>query len=209
MTVPRSILLHRALQHIPPTTRLVSIGRSSSAANKGFRDVGTLYTAMDWMARNAGTIAALHANAAVRNALCRHQDPPHDHERVQVLRAQHRLQLLGQRTRREIVAASPATPRTAAGPRRTVGELLARAEALAESRRREQAARQAREAAGQEAEAAKRRKLRLQALRGEEERLWQEVDQLIATRHPKGTVQLDQAQRRLNAGSGHSRTGTR
>ena len=41
------------------------------------------------------------------------------------------------------------------------------------------------EATEREAEAAKRRKLRLQALRGEEERLWREVVQLIATRQPK------------------------
>jgi len=98
---------------------------------------------------------------------------------------QHRLELLRRRARREIEAASSATSSTAAGPRRTAGELLARAEALTESRRREQAARRAREAAEREAEAAKRRKLRLQALRGEEERLWQEVDKLIATRQPK------------------------
>jgi hypothetical protein len=99
---------------------------------------------------------------------------------------QHELQLLRRRARREIEAAtSPANSTTAAVPRRTAGELLARAEALTESRRREQAARQAREAAEREAEAAKRRKLRLHALMGEEERLWQEVDQLIATRQPK------------------------
>jgi hypothetical protein len=99
---------------------------------------------------------------------------------------QHELQLLRRRARREIEATtSPANSTTAAVPRRTAGELLARAEALTESRRREQAARQAREAAEREAEAAKRRKLRLHALMGEEERLWQEVDQLIATRQPK------------------------
>jgi hypothetical protein len=98
---------------------------------------------------------------------------------------QHRLELLRRRARREIEATSSATSSTAAGPRRTAGELLARAEALTESRRREQAARRARKAAEREAEAAKRRKLRLQALRGEQERLWQEVDQLIATRQPK------------------------
>jgi hypothetical protein len=100
-------------------------------------------------------------------------------------RTQYRLQLLQQRARREIETASPATSSTAPGPRRTAGELLARAEALSESRRREQAARQAREAAEREAEAAKRRRLRLQALMGAEERLWQEVDQLIGTRQAK------------------------
>jgi hypothetical protein len=77
---------------------------------------------------------------------------------------QHRLQLLRRRARREIEAATPATSSTAVGPRRTAGELLARAEALTESRRREQAARQARQAAEREAEAAKRRKLRLQLM---------------------------------------------
>jgi hypothetical protein len=63
--------------------------------------------------------------------------------------------------------------------------LLAQAEALAESRRREEAARQAHARAQREAEAARRRKVHLRALMGTEPRLWQEVDQLIATRQPK------------------------
>jgi hypothetical protein len=62
--------------------------------------------------------------------------------------------------------------------------LLAQAEALGEARRREEAARQARERAEREAEAARRRKLHLQALMGTEPRLWREVDQLIATGQP-------------------------
>lgn len=90
--------------------------------------------------------------------------------------------------------------------------MRARAEALTESRRREQAARQTREAAERAAEAAKRRTLRLQTLRGEEERLWQEVDQLIATRQPKSydrTVSLLEDLRDLAAMGGTTDTFTR
>lgn len=102
-----------------------------------------------------------------------------------VHRTRYQLQLLRQRARREFEAASPATSSAASGLRRTAGELLARSQALAERRRREQAARQAREAAEREAEVAKRRKLHLQALRGAEQPLWTQVDQLIDTRQAK------------------------
>ena len=69
--------------------------------------------------------------------------------------------------------------------RRTVGWLVARAEHIAEDRRRKEARQRARENARRERERAEKRKRYLESLVGKESDLWTEVDQLIATRQPK------------------------
>jgi len=72
-----------------------------------------------------------------------------------------------------------------AGARRTVGQLVARAESIAEEKRRREAERQAREKAERERAQAEQRKRRLESLVGNESSLWAKVDTLIATRQPK------------------------
>lgn len=75
-------------------------------------------------------------------------------------------------------------------PRRTAGEIRARAEILAEARKKEEAEQRAREKARCERERAEKRKKHLESLVGKETGLWANVDKLIATRQPK---QYDEA----------------
>jgi hypothetical protein len=70
------------------------------------------------------------------------------------------------------------------GPRRTAGQILARADVIAEVRKREETERQARERASREREEAEKRKKHLQSLVGRESDLWAKVDKLIATKQP-------------------------
>jgi hypothetical protein len=70
------------------------------------------------------------------------------------------------------------------GAPRTVGELLEAAEAHAQERRREEAARAAAERARREREAAEERERSLDNLAKREAKAWEQVDALIATRHP-------------------------
>ena len=77
-------------------------------------------------------------------------------------------------------------PDDAPAPRpRTLGELLKRSEILAEKRRKKEAARRARAKARKAKAAAEKRRKRLKTLIGQDERLWAEVRELIATRLPK------------------------
>jgi hypothetical protein len=69
---------------------------------------------------------------------------------------------------------------------RTVGQLLARAEWIYAKRRKEEAERRAREKAGRERDRAERRGRYLASLYDREDILWVQVDELIATRQPKG-----------------------
>jgi hypothetical protein len=70
-------------------------------------------------------------------------------------------------------------------PRRTVGELLAAAEAFRERRGREEAQKAAEGKARHEHQAAVARQKHLDALAGRELELWTQVEELIATRLPK------------------------
>lgn len=68
---------------------------------------------------------------------------------------------------------------------RSVGQLLARTEAIALEKEQRRAAEREREKARREREEAERRSKYLHALIGKEDLLWREVDELIATKQPK------------------------
>jgi len=76
------------------------------------------------------------------------------------------------------------------GPRRTAGEIISRAETLANARKKKEAEQRARERARRQREQAERRKQYLESLAGKESHLWAKIDKLIATRQPK---QYDEA----------------
>ena len=84
------------------------------------------------------------------------------------------------------LSAARGTATSSAIPRRTAAELLERARALGDARRKKEAAERARQTAKQERESAERRKEHLKSLRGKETTLWSKVHQLIDTRQPKG-----------------------
>ncbi|MBK5931956.1 hypothetical protein [Halochromatium salexigens] len=92
----------------------------------------------------------------------------------------HRLAVLRQRLERELhsVDAGEGTD-----VRRTVGELLARADTIRQERQAREAAARAAEQTRKAAEAAAARKRYLAALRGQEDALWRKVDDLIEHRH--------------------------
>jgi FtsZ-interacting cell division protein YlmF len=68
---------------------------------------------------------------------------------------------------------------------RSVSELAARAEAIAEQRRKRQAEEEERQRTQRERAQAEQRKKHLESLRGKENVLWGKVDKLIATKQPK------------------------
>ena len=69
-------------------------------------------------------------------------------------------------------------------PRRTAGDILNRAETIAEERRKRFAQQKAREKALQERQEAQWRKEYLESLAGKEGDVWSKIDDLIATRQP-------------------------
>ncbi len=69
--------------------------------------------------------------------------------------------------------------------RRTAGEIIARAEIIAEARKKEDAEQRAREKARRERAQAEKRKKHLESLIGKESGLWAKVEKLIATKQPK------------------------
>jgi hypothetical protein len=81
-------------------------------------------------------------------------------------------------------------PRASAAARRSVAQLLAARDALAEEKRRNAAAKAARKRARLEREQAEARAKSLNELAQREPASWREVDQLIATKRPK---EYDQA----------------
>ncbi|MHB8764931.1 MAG: hypothetical protein ACYDA8_11440 [Deferrisomatales bacterium] len=88
--------------------------------------------------------------------------------------------------RRRFLREREGTAGAAAAPvRRTVGELLAAAEAYAQERRRREAAERAREEARREQQAAAARARHLDGLAGREPKLWAEVEALVATKQPR------------------------
>ena len=91
----------------------------------------------------------------------------------------HRLAVLRQRIERELHPCDAADHSQA---RRTVGQLLQRAETLGRARREREGAARAAEQARRTAEAAAARKRYLTKLRGQEEALWRKVDDLIEHR---------------------------
>lgn len=72
------------------------------------------------------------------------------------------------------------------GSRRTAGEIIARAEILTEARKKKEAEQRARDKARREREKSEKRKKHLESLAGKESGLWVMVDDLIASRQPKG-----------------------
>ncbi len=85
---------------------------------------------------------------------------------------------------RQCRESKPAAPRRGSETPRTVGELLAAADRLAEERRRKEAERAAAERARREREAAEARERYLKNLATREAAVWDEVDALIATKQP-------------------------
>lgn len=94
----------------------------------------------------------------------------------------HAATTLRQRARRDIRGAEVAAGQA---DRRSVAELLARADAIAEARRQKEAEEHARETAKRERELAEKREKHLKSLVGKEQALWAQVDQLIALRAAK------------------------
>jgi hypothetical protein len=91
----------------------------------------------------------------------------------------HRLAVLRQRIEREL---NPVDPGDGSKVRRTVGELLARANSITRERQARETAARSAEQARKAAEAAAARKRYLATLRGREEELWRKVDDLIGYR---------------------------
>jgi hypothetical protein len=91
----------------------------------------------------------------------------------------HRLATLRQRVEREL---NPVDPGDGSKVRRTVGELLARADVITRERQTRETRARAAEQARKAAEAAAARKRYLATLRGREEELWRKVDDLIGNR---------------------------
>ena len=97
------------------------------------------------------------------------------------------LAALRQRAERELGAAKPTRPGEA--ERRTAAALWSRAEQLAGERHARAARERAAAKARQDAEAATRRRLYLQGLRGREDQLWQTIESLIETRQTSSYAQ--------------------
>jgi hypothetical protein len=92
---------------------------------------------------------------------------------------------LRQRALSEICGARETGSDSRRSDRRSVGQLVARAEVIAEERRKREAERAALEKARREQEQAKKRKKHLESLVGKESGLWAKVDKLIAAKQPK------------------------
>jgi hypothetical protein len=93
----------------------------------------------------------------------------------------HRLAELRQQARRELREGT----KPVEGPRRTAGQIRERAEILAVERKRIEAEKKARDLARRKKEEAEKRKKHLESLAGKEGILWNQVDELIATKQPK------------------------
>jgi hypothetical protein len=93
----------------------------------------------------------------------------------------HRLAELRQQARRELRGET----KPVKGPRRTAGQIRSRAEILAADRRRIEAEKKARDFARRKKEEAEKRKKHLESLVGKEGILWNQVEELIATKQPK------------------------
>jgi|SRR5579884_126683 len=102
--------------------------------------------------------------------------------------------------------APPAAPIEQEAGRRTAGALRRRAAARAAARRREEATRRAAERARREREQAIARAAYLDGLVGQDERLWDQVEALVATKQPQRYDQAVQLVRDLQELS--ARTGT-
>jgi FtsZ-interacting cell division protein YlmF len=87
--------------------------------------------------------------------------------------------------RRLLAETQPATIASNSEPRRSVGELRARAEAIAANRETAEAERRAREQERLERERAAHRRAHLDSLAGKEDALWSRVESLIVTKQPK------------------------
>ena len=90
-----------------------------------------------------------------------------------------------QRALSEIRGAREISAGSRSSSRRSVGQLVARAEVIDEERRRKKAAKVAQEKAKRDREQAARRKKYLTSLVGEESALWVKVEKLIATKQPR------------------------
>jgi hypothetical protein len=92
---------------------------------------------------------------------------------------------LAAEVRRRAILEMNGSGQTVERPRRTAGELLARAEALASERKKKEAATRAREKSERERKEAEARKTRLESLAGKENNLWSNVDKLVSTKQPR------------------------
>ena len=99
----------------------------------------------------------------------------------------YRLAELRQRIEREL---QPVVDAERSPARRTVGQLLERAEMLHRERQEREAAARAAEQARKAAEAAAARKRYLTTLRGQEEALWHKVDDFVEERHASAYQQV-------------------
>ena len=93
----------------------------------------------------------------------------------------HRLAELRQQARRELRG----DIKPAKGPRRTAGQIRARAEILAAERKRIEAEKKAHDLARRKKEEAEKRKKHLESLVNKEGILWNKVEEFIATKQPK------------------------
>jgi hypothetical protein len=93
----------------------------------------------------------------------------------------HRLAELRQQARRELRG----DIKSVEGPRRTAGQIRERAEILATERKKIEVEKKARDLARRKKEEAEKRKKHLESLAGKEGILWNQVDELIATKQPK------------------------
>jgi hypothetical protein len=91
----------------------------------------------------------------------------------------------GHRALREIRGEGKSSTGSSTSGRRSVGDLVARSEAIQEQRRNREAEQQARAKAEHERAQASARKKHLESLAGKEGALWLEVDKLIATKTPR------------------------
>lgn len=97
----------------------------------------------------------------------------------------HAVATFRQRALGEIQGVEHSGGRDRRNDRRSVAELLARADAIAEARMQEEAEQRAREKAQRDREQAEKREKHLKSLVGKEQELWTQVDQLIAMRTAK------------------------
>lgn len=104
---------------------------------------------------------------------------------VQLVRGDSSAPLVAELNRQFRDSRPRASIAAASAKRRTVGELLAARDQMAEERARREAKRKAEESARRAREAAAKREKHLESLVGREDQLWDEVEAAVATKKPK------------------------
>lgn len=145
----------------------------------------------DWIAAAAEESAETHAAALAHDAIAgwTARMPPKEKDAVIAALIEgsdsHFAAEFRQRAVREIQSARSPGGDLLDHKRRNVGQLAARANAIAEERRTREAVARARAKARREREQAEARKQHIKSLAGKEDSLWSKVDAFIATRQPK------------------------